>query len=72
MPDAFCLAGPPVAASFRPSGWVQNFDDSCGPDRSRNRGEASAYVILPKADVGEVVSHPSEWIVATVCPEDGR
>ncbi len=60
-PDVICLAGPQVAASSLPSGWVETIGLGCGPDRSRNGGEASASVILPKADGGEVVSHPSGW-----------
>ena len=39
----------------------RNYWYCCGPDRSRNGGEASASVILLKVDGGEVVSHPSGW-----------
>ena len=60
-PDVVCLAGPQVAAASLPSGWVETIELGCGPDRSRNGGEASASVILLKADGGEVVSHPSGW-----------
>jgi hypothetical protein len=60
-PNEICLAGPQVAAALLPSGWVETIGRSCGPDRSRNGGEALASVILLKVDGGEVVSHPSGW-----------
>ena len=60
-PNVICLAGPQVAAVV-PAQWLgRNYWYGCGPDRSRNGGEASASVILLKADGGEVVSHPSGW-----------
>ena len=67
-PNVICLAGPQVAAAFLPSGWVETIGSGCGPDRSRIGGEASASVILLKADGGEVVSHPSGWIDGNCVP----
>ena len=67
-PNAIYLAGPQVAAAFLPSGWVETIGYCCGPDRSRNGGEASASVILLKADGGEVVSHPSGWTDGNCVP----
>jgi hypothetical protein len=66
-PNEIYLAGPPVAARSCPVvgkklWWC------CGPDRSRNGGEASASVILPKVDGGEVVLHPSGWIDGICMP----
>ena len=43
-------------------------DSGCGPDRSRNGGEASASVILLKADGGEVLSRPSGWTYGISVP----
>jgi len=58
-----CLSSRSSGRSYASTQWLgRNFGLSCGPDRSRNRGEASASVILLKADVGEVVSHPSGWM----------
>src|ERR1017187_2006967 len=67
-PNTIYLAGPQVAASFLPSGWVETIGYGCGPGRSRNGGEASASVILLKVDVGEVVSHPSGWTDGNCMP----
>jgi len=66
-PNAIYLAGPQVTARSCPVvgkklWWC------CGPDRSRNGGEASASVILPKVDGGEVVLHPSGWIDGICMP----
>ena len=64
-----CLAGPQVAAVSLPSGWVETIGYGCDPDRSRNGGEASASVILLKADGGEVVSRPSGWTDGIECAQ---
>jgi len=56
-----CIS-PVLKSQQRFSQWLgRNYWYCCGPDRSRNGGEASASVILLKADGGEVVSHPSGW-----------
>ena len=68
-PDVICLAGPQVAAALLPSGWVETIGYGCGPDRSRNGGEASASVILLKADGGEVLSRPSGWTYGIECAQ---
>ena len=68
-PDVVCLAGPQVAAASLPSGWVETIGYGCGPDRSRNGGEASASVILLKADGGEVLSRPSGWTYGIECAQ---
>jgi hypothetical protein len=68
-PDVTCLAGPQVAATLLPSGWVETLGYGCGPDRSRNGGEASASVTLLKADVGEVLSRPSGWTYGIECAQ---
>ena len=52
-----------------PSGWVETIGYCCGPDRSRNGGEASASVILLKADGGEVLSRPSGWTYGIECAQ---
>ena len=67
-PKVIYLAGPQAAATFLPSGWVETIGYGCGPDRSRNGGEASASVNLLKADGGEVVSHPSGWTDGNCMP----
>jgi len=67
-PNTIYLAGPQAAATFLPSGWVETIGYCCGPDRSRNGGEASASVNLLKADGGEVVSHPSGWTDGNCMP----
>ena len=64
-----CLAGPQVAAVSLPSGWVETIGFCCDPDRSRNGGEASASVILLKADGGEVLSRPSGWTYGIECAQ---
>ena len=68
-PAVICLAGPQVAASFLPSGWVETIGYGCGPDRSRNGGEASASVTLLKVDGGEVLSRPSGWTYGIECAQ---
>ena len=68
-PNVVFLAGPQVAASSLPSGWVETVGYGCGPDRSRNGGEASASVILLKAVGGEVLSRPSGWTYGIECAQ---
>ena len=68
-PNVICLAGPQVAAAFLPSGGIETIGYGCGPDRSRNGGEASASVILLKADGGEVLSRPSGWTYGIECAQ---
>jgi len=67
-PNTVCLAGPQAAAMLLPSGWVETIGYCCGPDRSRNGGEASASVTLLKAVGGEVVLHPSGWTDGNCMP----
>ena len=68
-PNVIGLAGPQAAATFLPSGWVETIGYCCGPDQSRNGGEASASVILPKVDAGEVLSRPSGWTYGIECAQ---
>ena len=56
-----------------PSGWVETIGYCCGPDRSRNGGEASASVYSPEGCWWRS-SFASFWVDLwhRVCPEDGR